>query len=65
MYFVPLIKKSAFVGAWIRIFPKKNRVMLIKAIPSNIARGLFGGLTVILFLFSSQKKVIKEISKVQ
>ncbi len=65
MYFVPLIKKSAFVSAWIRIFPKKNRVMLIKAIPSNIARGLFGGLTVILFLFSSQKKVIKEISKVQ
>jgi len=59
-----VVKKTAFVGAWIRIFPKKNRVMLIKAIPSDIARALFGGLIVILFLSSAQKKVLDDISKV-
>lgn len=59
-----IIKKTAFVGAWIRIFPKKNRVMLIKAIPSDIARALFGGLIVLLFLSGSQKKVIEEVSKI-
>jgi len=59
-----VVKKSAFVGAWIRIFEKKDRVQLIKAIPSDIARAFFGGLIVILFLSSAQRKVLDEIAEV-
>ncbi len=59
-----VVKKSAFVGAWIRIFEKKDRVQLIKAIPSDIARAFFGGLIVILFLSSAQRKVLEEIAEV-
>jgi len=59
-----VVKKTAFVGAWIRIFEKKNRVQLMKAIPSDMARAFFGGIIVILFLSSAQRKVLDEISEV-
>jgi hypothetical protein len=59
-----VVQKTAFVGAWIRIFPKQNKVQLIKAIPSDIARAFFGGLIVLLFLSSAQRAVLEEISQV-
>ena len=59
-----VVQKSAFVGTWIRVFEKKNRVQLLKAIPSDIARALFGGLIVILFYSSAQKKVLTEVGEV-
>jgi hypothetical protein len=32
------VKKSGFVGVWIRIFENKQNIQLIKAIPSAMAR---------------------------
>ena len=58
------VRKSTYVGLWIRIFPKKNRVMLIKTIPSTMARALFGGLIVILIASSAQGKLRDEIAEV-
>ena len=58
------VRKSAYVGLWIRIFPDKNRVMLIKAIPSTLARALFGGLIVILIVSGAQGKLRDEIAEV-
>lgn len=58
------VYKSAYVGVWIRIFPKKNRVMLIKTIPSTMARALFGGLIAFLLASSAQSKLRKEIAEV-
>ncbi len=58
------VYKSAYVGTWIRIFPKKNRVMLIKTIPSTMARALFGGLIAILIASSAQNKLRKEVAEV-
>ena len=59
-----VVQKSAFVGVWIRVFPKKNRVQLIKAIPSDVARALFGGFITIIFYSSAQNKIIKEVSEI-
>lgn len=59
-----VVEKTAFLGAWIRIFEKKNRVQLIKVIPSDLARAFFGGLIVILFLSEAQRTVLEEISQV-
>jgi len=58
------VYKSAYVGTWIRIFPSKNRVMLIKTIPSTMARALFGGLIAILIASSAQSKLRKEVAEV-
>jgi hypothetical protein len=58
------VYKSAYVGTWIRVFPKKNRVMLIKTIPSTMARALFGGLIAILIASSAQSKLRKEVAEV-
>lgn len=58
------VYKSAYVGTWIRIFPSKNRVMLIKTIPSTMARALFGGLIAILIASSAQSKLRKEVADV-
>ncbi len=58
------VRKSAYVGVWIRTFPKKNRVMLIKTIPSIWARALFGGLIAILLASSAQGKLRKEVAEV-
>lgn len=59
-----VVQKSAFVGLWIRVFPKKNRVMLIKAIPSDIARAMLGGLIAMLFYSSAQNKVLNEAAEI-
>ena len=58
------VYKSAYVGIWIRIFPKNNRVQLIKTIPSTMARALFGGLIAILIYSSAQGKLRDEIAGV-
>ncbi len=58
------VRKSAYVGVWIRIFPKKNRVMLIKTIPSTMARALFGGLIAILIASAAQGKLMDETAEV-
>ena len=58
------VTKSAYVGVWIRIFEKKEIVLLMGCIPSTIARLFLGGLLVLLFLSSSQKKVKLEIKNV-
>ena len=58
------VRKSNYVGVWIRIFPKKNRVMLIKTIPSTMHRALFGGLIAILIASSAQGKLVNEVAEV-
>lgn len=58
------VYKSAYVGTWIRVFPKKNRVMLIKTIPSTLARAFFGGLIAIIVASSGQDNLRKEVSEV-
>lgn len=58
------VYKSAYVGTWIRVFEKKNRVMLINTIPSTIARALFGGLIAILIANKAQTKLRKEVGQV-
>ncbi len=58
------VKKSGTVGVWIRVFEKKNRVNLMNAIPSNMARAFFGGLLLILFVSAAQTKVRKETGAV-
>lgn len=58
------VGKSAYVGLWIRIFPGKNRVMLIKTIPSTMARALLGGLIAMLIASGAQKKLMLEVAEV-
>jgi len=58
------VRKSAYVGLWIRIFPKKNRVMLIKTIPSTMARALLGGLIAMLIASGAQEKLMNEVAEV-
>ena len=58
------VYKSAYVGVWIRIFEKKSTVMLIKTIPSTMARAFFGGLIAILIASSAQSKLRKEVAEV-
>ena len=58
------VYKSAYVGLWIRIFPKKNRVMLIKIIPSAMHRALFGGLISLLIASKAQGKLRDEAAEV-
>ncbi len=57
------VRKSAFVGLWVRILPNKNAVYLMQAIPGFWARALFGGLLVLLFLQGALRKVMKEVSE--
>jgi hypothetical protein len=56
------VYKSAYVGLWIRIFPDKNKVMLIKTIPSTMARALFGGLIAILIASGPQGRLRAEVA---
>ena len=58
------VRKSTYVGLWIRIFPKKNRVMLIKIIPSTMARALLGGLLAMLIASGAQQKLMNEVAEV-
>ena len=58
------IRKSAFIGVWVRIHEKKNMIQLIGCIPSTFARMMFGGIIVLLFLRSAQGKVIAEVKTV-
>lgn len=58
------VRKSAYVGLWIRIFPKKNRVMLIKTIPSTMARALLGGLIAMLIASGAQTRLRNEVADV-
>jgi hypothetical protein len=58
------VRKSTYVGLWIRIFPKKNRVMLIKVIPSTMARALLGGLIAMLISLGAQQKLMNEVAEV-
>jgi hypothetical protein len=56
------VYKSAFVGLWIRIYPDKNRVLLIKTIPSNMARAV--GAIAFLIGASAKSKLEKEVAAV-
>ena len=58
------VRKSTYVGLWIRIFPNKNRVMLIKAIPSTMARAFLGGLIAIIIASGAQGKLMREVAEV-
>ena len=58
------VRKTAYVGVWIRTFPKKNRVMLIKTIPSTMARALLGGLIAMLIASAAQRKLMNEVAEV-
>jgi hypothetical protein len=58
------VYKSAYVGLWIRIFPKKERVMIIKTIPSTMARAFLGGLIAVLIASSAQGKLRDEVAEV-
>ena len=58
------VAKSAYVGIWIRVFPKKNRIMLIKTIPSTMARALLGGLIAMLIASGAQTKLRNEVADV-
>ncbi|MEO6254860.1 MAG: hypothetical protein ABIO79_16235 [Ferruginibacter sp.] len=58
------VAKSTYVGVWIRTFPKKNRVMLIKTIPSTIARALFGGLIAFMIANAAQNRLRNEVAEV-
>jgi hypothetical protein len=59
------VKKSAFVGIWIRIMEKKGIVKLINTMPSTLARAPILGIVFTLFLFgftaSAQTKVNNEV----
>ena len=59
-----VIRKSAFIGVWVRVFEQKGFVQLIKAIPSVWARAFFGSLLVILLMSKSQGKVADEVAQV-
>jgi hypothetical protein len=56
------VRKSAYVGLWIRIFPDKNRLMLIKTIPSTMARAFLGGLIAILIASGAQGRLQTEVA---
>ncbi len=58
------VRKSGAVGAWVRVFPKKNRVLLLNAMPSALIRGLFGGLLLFVFTYSAQSKVRKKTGQI-
>jgi hypothetical protein len=58
------VRRSAYVGLWIRIFPAKKRVMLIKTIPSTMARAFLGGLIAMLIASGAQRKLSNEVADV-
>ena len=58
------VYKSAYVGLWIRIFPDKKRVTLIKTIPSTMARALLGGLIFWMFADGAQGRLRNEVAEV-
>jgi hypothetical protein len=58
------VYKSAYVGVWIRSFPNKNRIQLIKTIPSAWARALLGGLIAMLIASGAQNKLRKEVAEI-
>jgi hypothetical protein len=58
------VKKNGFVGVWVRLFDSEKEAWLIKAIPSAIVRGLFGGLLLFIFINGSQKKVRYQVAEV-
>ena len=58
------VKKSGFVGVWIRSFEKKGNITLMKAIPSALARGFLGGLLLILIVNGAQGRVRKDVEEV-
>ena len=58
------VYKSAYVGVWIRIFENKNRVTLIKTIPSTMARAFLGGLIAILLASGAQNRLRNEVAQV-
>ena len=58
------VYKSAYVGVWIRIYPDKKKVQLIKTIPSTMARALLGGLIAMLIASGAQKKLVDEVAEV-
>lgn len=58
------VYKSAYVGTWIRTFPNKNRVQLIKTIPNTWARALLGGLIAMLIASGAQNRLRKEVAEV-
>jgi hypothetical protein len=58
------VRRSAYVGLWIRIIPNKKRVMLIKTIPSTMARAFLGGLIAMLIASGAQRKLSNEVADV-
>ena len=58
------VRKTAYVGLWIRIIPNKKRVSLIKAVPSTMARALLGVLIAMLIGYAAQGKLMNEVTEV-
>lgn len=57
------VMKSAYVGLWIRIFPDKHKVMLIKTIPSTLARAFLGGIIAAIIASGGQAKLENEVGE--
>ena len=55
------VRKSAFIGVWVRIKKSKNAIRIEGCVPSDIARGLFFGLIVYAFIASSLSRIENEI----
>lgn len=55
------VKKNGFVGVWVRIHEKKNKIQFINTMPSMWARMALGGLLFIAFTYGAQNKLQKEI----
>ncbi|MES2775016.1 MAG: hypothetical protein V4722_12570 [Bacteroidota bacterium] len=56
------VRKSATIGAWIRL--KDNKITVVGAIPSTLVRAMFGGLILIAFISGKLKKLTAEVGGV-
>lgn len=57
-----MVKKTSAVGARIMLKPSKNQIVVVGDFPSKILQGLFGGLILIAFVYSSWKKIENEMA---
>jgi hypothetical protein len=55
------VRKSAFVGAWVRV-KKDNSITIDGAVPSPLARGLLGGLLLMLVTQVRTREITNDIS---
>ena len=55
------VRKSAFIGVWVRIKKKSNTLVVVSCVPSDWARALFFGLILYLFISSSLNQMQQEV----